>query len=751
MRHLKLIFISLGLLICSIAQADVGDSFVYDNILYTITTHDDAYGVYEVEITLLPMQEYINTPAIVHYNKKDYKITSYNPSILPYCEECFETNTPNHNLHITKIDLSKSIYLVDEEAVKNNSMPNWLLSGGIQIDTFILPPNLVYPMTIMPFYSWRGDGRNYKRMPCISTLIVTNPNSNVNTFGFANSENIEEIDISIVNVDSLTRTKNVRFPIFQECWSLKKVKLPKQLKYISSETFVKCYHLTEAKLPYTLEYIGNGAFAYCKLDSLFIPANVSYLEPNFLSFNYHLKKIEIDSLNKHYESKDGVVYTKGRDTIHVIPYALELDTLFFQHNISAVNDYAFSMQPFRSSFPGSEDFVQQIYDSLNMIRHFIANTKLKHLGERAFFYSPIESFLNFEKTSVNVIPYECFQDSRIKNIKFPTELTTIEKCAFLSCEQLESVEFTREFTSKIDSLAFADCPNLKRLDLSKQKMLNKISYRLCGNCSALKVVKLPNAIKTIEDCAFINCVSLDTIEVPILDPIPINENVFEGVDKTKCKLIVPQKSIDKYRNAPVWKEFFNIEINEDMLCLELKCDTSMGSVNGSGVYNHGEEVIIYAIPHKGYDFIGWSDDPNYKQNYRLVTVNSDMEITAFFAPKEEKVKLELNCDSTMGFVVGSGTYNKGEKVEIKATPYEGYLFNGWSDNADITTNEREIIVNSDMKITAYFTEDETKTDIETITAPTTPAIQKIIRDGQVFIIRDGKTYNIMGVEVKNVE
>jgi hypothetical protein len=45
---------------------------------------------------------------------------------------------------------------------------------------------------------------------------------------------------------------------------------------------------------------------------------------------------------------------------------------------------------------------------------------------------------------------------------------------------------------------------------------------------------------------------------------------------------------------------------------------------------------------------------------------------------------------------------------------------------------------------------ETKTDIETITAPTT-TIQKIIRDGQVFIIRDGKTYNMMGIEVKNIK
>ena len=46
---------------------------------------------------------------------------------------------------------------------------------------------------------------------------------------------------------------------------------------------------------------------------------------------------------------------------------------------------------------------------------------------------------------------------------------------------------------------------------------------------------------------------------------------------------------------------------------------------------------------------------------------------------------------------------------------------------------------------------ETKTDVETITAPTATNIQKIIHDGQVFIIRDGKTYNIMGIEVENLD
>ncbi len=40
-------------------------------------------------------------------------------------------------------------------------------------------------------------------------------------------------------------------------------------------------------------------------------------------------------------------------------------------------------------------------------------------------------------------------------------------------------------------------------------------------------------------------------------------------------------------------------------------------------------------------------------------------------------------------------------------------------------------------------------NIEIITTPTTTT-QKIIRDGQLYIIKDGKTYNVMGIEIKDI-
>ena len=623
MKHLNLILVLLSLLISFTAQATVGDSIVYENVLYTITSQDEASEAYEVEITQLPMQEYIATPAIVPYGGKEYKVTSFSLTMLPYCAECEETNIPDTTLHVTKIDLSASIYIYGKEK-------EYLVSGGVQIDTLILPPNLICPPYILPVYDmdskWHVD---YKRKPCISTLILTNPKSNVHTFGFAYFINIEHVDMSVVKVDSLTKLQeSIHYGIFEEAFSLKSVKLPEQIKYIGYATFLNCYNLVDLKLPDSLEYIGDIALGGTKLDSIYIPRKVNYISPNFASGSYFLRKIEVDSLNQRFESINGVLYTKGGDSIHSIPFSLPKDTLFFPESVHSVNEYAFGLNKGVSG-TGSTSRVYLTYDTLDVINHLYVNDKLWNLGKYAFYYSPLKSIKNFENTHVVFIPEECFAGSLLDTIKFPIELMSIGSRAFAECRNLKYVEFTREFTSIIEHGAFMHCISLKELNLSRQTRLKKISKNLCMYDSALQVVKLPRSIEVIESNAFKGCVSLDTIEVPILEPISITEDVFEGVDKSRCTLVVPAITLEKYRNAPVWRDFFNVEAG-NMYSLDLRCDTTMGVVSGAGVYDLGEQVSINATPHDGYYFVGWSDVPNNTQKWRLITVESDTTITAHF-------------------------------------------------------------------------------------------------------------------------
>ena len=58
-------------------------------------------------------------------------------------------------------------------------------------------------------------------------------------------------------------------------------------------------------------------------------------------------------------------------------------------------------------------------------------------------------------------------------------------------------------------------------------------------------------------------------------------------------------------------------------------DPTMGLLRGDGVYGYQSEAVLEAIPYDGYVFARWSD--GNADNPRTITVEQDMELTAWFA------------------------------------------------------------------------------------------------------------------------
>ncbi len=87
--------------------------------------------------------------------------------------------------------------------------------------------------------------------------------------------------------------------------------------------------------------------------------------------------------------------------------------------------------------------------------------------------------------------------------------------------------------------------------------------------------------------------------------------------------------------------------------------------------------------------------------------------------------------------------NAGQQVQVTAVPNANSKFSKWSDNN--TENLRTVTVDADMTLTAIFATTSTTID-NTSAVATTP--QKVLRNGQVLILRNGKTYTLTGVEVK---
>ena len=289
-----------------------------------------------------------------------------------------------------------------------------------------------------------------------------------------------------------------------------------------------------------------------------------------------------------------------------------------------------------------------------------------------FFGSSITTYVGFHETQVHIIPSHCFCRSALESILLPETIREIGDRAFAETPNLRKLgAAVSQSIHTIGQEAFRDAWNLEEIDLFGCNALVEIPKSMCLHDSSLTYVGLPRNVQTIGDRAFEGCISLEKILCPAVDPIPVNPSVFAGVPKWKCVLSVPAGSVEKYKKANVWKDFYYIE----------------------------------AAP--------------------LYYIATDV------------------TDTLTGWVMGGGLYQKGENATVVANPYEGYQFSTWSDG--ITTNPRLIHVTKDMSLVAEFVK-----STEAVETPAFPASTngKRIENGQVVIIRDDKTYNTLGTEIK---
>ena len=120
-----------------------------------------------------------------------------------------------------------------------------------------------------------------------------------------------------------------------------------------------------------------------------------------------------------------------------------------------------------------------------------------------------------------------------------------------------------------------------------------------GQCAALETVVLPASINHVADVAFFEDTALKAIYANPMTPPTCGTQVFDKVDKQACTLFVPLGSLEDYKAAPVWKEFFNIEEMAETKCATPTAVLEDGHVKFSsatkGVTFHYE----YSYPEDG--------------------------------------------------------------------------------------------------------------------------------------------------------
>ena len=153
------------------------------------------------------------------------------------------------------------------------------------------------------------------------------------------------------------------------------------------------------------------------------------------------------------------------------------------------------------------------------------------------------------ETSTNKLIVGC------KNTTIPKSVTSIGEYAFCECSGLTSMTIPNSVTS-IGNDTFRRCSGLTSMTIPNS--VTSIGDGAFSRCSGLTSVTIGNSVTSIGNSAFEGCSGLRRL-VSLADEPPVcDEGAFEEVDKTTCKLLVPEESINKYKAAGQWKEFLDI-------------------------------------------------------------------------------------------------------------------------------------------------------------------------------------------------
>ena len=178
--------------------------------------------------------------------------------------------------------------------------------------------------------------------------------------------------------------------------------------------------VTLGKKKYKVTRIRDEAFPGCKnLQSVVIPNSVTSIGVRAFYSCLRLSKIKVSSDNKHYSSKDGVLFNKAGDTLLAVPGGFTAYTV-----------------------PNS----------------------VKHISREAFYgCKNLQSVVI--PNSVTSIGYWAFLGcDNLQNVVIPNSVTSIGNEAFWDCVNLQNVVIPNSVTS-IGNEAFSGCYNLQSLTI----------------------------------------------------------------------------------------------------------------------------------------------------------------------------------------------------------------------------------------------------------------------------------------------
>ena len=569
---------------------------------------------------------------------------------------------------------------------------------------------------------------------------------------------------SVVTYNGITYTvTSIGGGAFMNCSNLISVTIPNSITSIEGGAFRYCNGLKSITIPNSVTVIGEAAFLYCEsLTSVTIYSdaivNKSYENDFNMEYIFGVQVTEyiidyVKSIGNVFRDCSGITSVSIGDNVMSIGKeafsgCISMSSVGIGHSVTSIGKLAFS----NCSSLTSVTIPNSVTSIGENVFHGCSNIKSIHVDADNPTYSSVDGVLfNKDKTILVLYPY-----GKQGAYTIPNSVLSIDEWAFSRCSGLTSVTMPNSVTN-IGYAAFAYCSNLISSTIGNK--VNNIGDMAFYNCSSLNSVTIGDNVTSIGKEAFSECTSLTSVCIPNsvtnignfafyycsgLTSVTIGTNVknigsfaFKGCEKMMnifcyaitppsaeessfvnydADLYVPCELLSSYQVDVIWSKF------TDMQCFTFgKVETNETIIAPS---NNEVKVTWPAVSGAAtYELVVKDKDGNIVCTL-IFNANGQLTSMAFQTPSRNGAPAQTQSagfsftitglDSGTGYdLILTAKDNSGNIIEETTIPF----YTNWAEGI-------ENVQGNEVQST------------------------KVLRDGQVLILRNGKTYTIQGQEVK---
>ena len=239
--------------------------------------------------------------------------------------------------------------------------------------------------------------------------------------------------------------------------------------------------------------------------------------------------------------------------------------------------------------------------------------------------------------------------------------------------------------------------------------------------SSLKKVSIGESVKTIGEQAFYNCVNLETIYNYRPTPTNTYSNAFDGVDKFECVLYVLPSSIDMYKNASVWRDFYYTY--------------AIGAKEATVTTND-----VKVEPQNNAATVAWPTSENAASYTIQITKDGVLFCTLVFNANGQLTGIAF-APSREGSHHAPAAIMTANGLQFTVTGLDS------GTHYDLTLQAKD---SQETVLASYSSNFTTTGDAQGIEDVQGNNVQctKIVHNGQIYILRGEKTYTLTGQELK---